>query len=189
MKGGNIMIFLFSTITDETIRFEVAELYEKYSRFCYIEAYRITHDEQQSKDVVQTVFERLIIYLDSHTLNNITNPRGFLVVIANREAINLIKKHTYKSEILTDSINDYRISLENKPLMNVLKLDQAGRFLKKLDRMKPEYAKIIALKYARDFSDEEISQLLGISTPNVRMRLTRARRAYEKLLKRGDDDE
>ena len=45
------------------------------------------------------------------------------------------------------------------------------------------------MKYAKDFTDEEIGVLLDITPANVRMRLTRARRAYEKILNRGDINE
>lgn len=183
------MIFLISTITDDKVRIEVANLYEKYSKSCYYKAYSITGNEQHAKDVLQTVFERLIVFLDCHTLKDINNPKGFLIVIVRREAINLMNKHMNKNEKLTDSIEDYEITSDNEPLMNVLRLDQAGKFLKKLELIKLSYAEIIVLKYAKEFTDEEIGELLNLTPANVRMRLTRARRAYEKMLKRGDDDE
>jgi len=106
-----------------------------------------------------------------------------------REAINFINKAENKKVKSIDTIDDYAIDNDNEPLMKILRLDQAGNFLKQLEKIKPDYAEIIALKYAKDFTDEEIGVLLDITPANVRMRLTRARRAYEKILNRGDINE
>lgn len=160
-----------------------------FSENCYKEAYKIVRNEESAKDVVQATFERFIIFLENHSFNELLNPKGFLIVITKRESINFLNKSENKKVILTDTIDDCISDNENEPLMNILRLDQAGNFLKKLENIKPDYAEIIALKYAKDFTDDEIGVLLDITPENVRMRLSRARRAYEKILNRGDNND
>lgn len=183
------MILLISAISDKKVRLEVETLYISFSRNCFIEAYNIVRNKETAKDVVQVAFERLILYLENHSFSELSNPKGFLIVMTKREAINFINKAENKKVTPTDTIDDFIIENENEPLMKILRLDQAGNFLKQLEKIKPEYAEIIALKYAKDFTDEEIGVLLDITPANVRMRLTRARRAYEKILNRGDISE
>ena len=83
---------MLSTISDDKIRYEVEQLYTNFSRNCYFEALKMTKDKDYSDDVVQLVFEKLINYLDKHTLSDIEYPKSFLITLAKHEASNYMKK-------------------------------------------------------------------------------------------------
>jgi len=180
---------MLSTISDDKIRYEVEQLYINFSRNCYYEALNITKDKNYADDVVQLVFENLINYLDKHSFSDIQYPKAFLITLSKREAINYMRKFDISKNDLVGDSDEYEQVTDNEPLTNVLRLDQAGEFLKKLERINPEYARVIVLKCAKEFSYDEISKLLGITPVNVRNRYSRAKKAYKKLILGGDINE
>ncbi len=56
-----------------------------------------------------------------------------------------------------------------------------------LQKLPKRYNAVIHLFYYEDLSVEEISEILKINKPNVRMLLTRARRALKEILERSKD--
>lgn len=72
---------------------------------------------------------------------------------------------------------------ENMELINIEKKDLSDALLK----LPKRYNAVIHLFYYEDLSVEEISEILKTSKANVRMLLTRSRRALKEILERSND--
>ncbi len=72
---------------------------------------------------------------------------------------------------------------ENMELINIEKKDLSHALLK----LPKRYNAVIHLFYYEDLSVEEISEILKTSKANVRMLLTRSRRALKEILERSND--
>ena len=72
---------------------------------------------------------------------------------------------------------------ENMEMINVEKKDLSHALLK----LPKRYNAVLHLFYYEDLSVEEISEILKISKANVRMLLTRSRRALKEILERSND--
>jgi len=183
------MLTMIVNITDDNVRSEIEELYYLYKKNCFYEAYSIVKDIYKATDIVQITYQKLIEYLEFHTLDEIDNPKGFLVTISRRTALNEVKSYSNSKVIYTDKMETYYESTNEEPLTNIIKLEEASQLMKKLKKLKPEYAEIISLKYEGELSDDELGVILGISPVNTRMRLSRARKSYKKLLLGGSNHE
>lgn len=51
-------------------------------------------------------------------------------------------------------------------------------------KLNDNYSDILYLKIAREYSNDEIANILGISKENAKMRLSRARKALKEILKK-----
>ena len=74
------------------------------------------------------------------------------------------------------------------PELNILRLEDRKYVAKLMASINESYMDILTLKYMYEYSDKEISDMLSISEGNVRTKLSRARKACQRIIG-GDQDE
>lgn len=120
------------------------------------------------------------------TLKNKAALKSWLYTIVLRSAINLLKKnkrHTLFTDELEELVNYGDHGLLNAPMWagsanpeeEILKSEGLQRVKMAMESLSDEYRVPILLKDFDGFSVREISDLLGISESNVRVRVHRAR--------------
>ena len=82
-------------------------------------------DIYKATDIVQITYQKLIEYLEFHTLDEIDNPKSFLVTISRRTALNEVKSYSNSKVIYTDKMETYYESTNEEPLTNIIKLEEA----------------------------------------------------------------
>jgi RNA polymerase sigma-70 factor (ECF subfamily) len=135
-----------------------------------------------AEDIAQQVF---VTYLQKNPLfDSEEHAKNWLFKVA----VNLSKNHRRTQRATVD----YE-SLEN--VLSVTDTDSDGpteqeeAVFRAVLGLRESYKEVIHLYYYSGYDTEEISKLLGITPATVRSRLLRARKAIEKKLKGGKNDD
>lgn len=112
-------------------------------------------------------------------LKNANNLSAWLLQIAHRRLIDILRKkyredEYTKSNIPEDVIDDPEEELFNKEKIVLLKMA--------LEELKPIYNKVLTLKYYKNMSQKEIAKEINKSISSVESLLVRARKALNKSI-------
>ncbi|HLE26147.1 MAG TPA: sigma-70 family RNA polymerase sigma factor [Thermodesulfobacteriota bacterium] len=176
------LIELFVSSNDERV-FE--EIVNRYTNKIYRLAFRITRDHHSAEEVLQEIFITLINKID--TFRGGSKFSSWLYrVTANASYMHLRAEKKYESDV---SLEDYVPYDENGTLMGRIKANdwserpdkallskEAMEIIEKAVNELPEpYRVVFHLRDVEGFSNEEVSEVLGLSVPALKSRLHRAR--------------
>ncbi|HXG13465.1 MAG TPA: sigma-70 family RNA polymerase sigma factor [Gemmataceae bacterium] len=156
-------------------------LYQRHSREVWALAYARWMNADTAMDITQEAFLRLWKQWESG--EKILNPRAWLL----RVARNLAEDHaksafcrngTYPPQTMNGVRSNAPLPLER--LEREETFAQLRRVLGQLSNADRE---ILTLRYALDYTTEEIAETLGINDTAVHMRLSRARQRLAERLK------
>lgn len=174
-----MLSFLF-VIEDEISRNKLEEIYMRYKKIAYWTAYGILKDSYESEDVVQDAIIR--IYSTIHKIDDIkcNKTRALFVIIVRNLSINIYNK---RRKLENTSYEDIEVISTDLSLdEEMINLDRTRWISDMLTKINPSYSDILTLKYYYDYSDLEISKLIGITEGNVRVKLHRARVSIKKII-------
>lgn len=152
-------------------------MYNCCIRYVYAIVKRYVSNESDYQDVIQEIFARVFLGIDSYNAN-----KGEFKFWLRRLAINQCLQHYRqgKSPNLVVSI-DAIAEMEDgvaEQLSNLTKAEIAHF----LSRMPEGYRQVFMLVVIDEYSHKEVGQLLGISPEASRSRLSRAKRWIRKNL-------
>jgi len=157
------------------------KLFRRYKRFVEKVLYSYLKDWDESKDLTNVVF--LKVYKKLSTFSTYDSFGGWLRIIANRTAIDYLRKIRIVSVPLDD--DDDRLppdqiseSLE-VDIVNQLTYDE---LMKAFEDLPSTARKICMLFYMDNFKVDQISKLLSIPTGTIKSTLSRTRRKLKKQL-------
>ena len=128
-------------------------------------------NEEDSRDVVQTAFEKMWRHRD---LVDASKSKSYLFTVAYRQMIDHIRK--VKRIQLKEDFNE-NAKVQNKPANNLKKiLDEA------LARLSETQRTLVLLKDYEGYSYEEIGQITNLSESQVKVYLHRARVQLKEYL-------
>ncbi len=170
-------------IENDDDREKAAELYRLYSSTMLYIAKSILHDHYLAEDAVIQAFIRIIDNLNKIKTINCYQTRGFVVIIVRNIAFDFLRHQNRSKTVSIDDNLDY-LSDEEPVLDNITTKEACSRITDAITKLNKNYSDILYLKMEFEYSNKEISKILGISEENAKMRLSRARRALkQKLLK------
>lgn len=177
-----MLSFYVSLVETEEEKSLVEDLYIKYEQDMYNVAFSILHNKYDAEDAVQEAFLRVIENLDK--ISRVpADERGYYVVIISRNtSINLYNKrkriNEYPLEDIDKMEDDYSIEdmLDTKYSVEKIK-----SILAKLAETDFE---VLNMSLIHGFSNEEISQMLGIGNGAVRQRICKAKKNLRKALEK-----
>ena len=140
------------------------EMYEKHATAVFRTALRVTGNNADAEDAMQTVFLRMM----NHSGAELTqSPEHYLKRAATNAAIDIIRKKQSQRETPLD-LSPERTS----PAKDALLKESVRRALAKLD---PEDAQLFTLRNLDGFAYEELAEMFGIERGTVASRLHRIR--------------
>lgn len=155
-------------------------------RKLYNIAWRITGHADQAEDVVQETFVKLWNMRDK--LHEVQNIESFAVTVTKNLCLDRLRaRHTV-------SIEEHRTvftlqSADSSPLCYAEEGDAAGHMQKLIEALPEQQRTVVLLRDVEEYSFEEIEQLTGLTSVNIRVILSRARKTlreqYVKLLEYG----
>ena len=168
-------------IENDDDREKAAELYRLYSSTMLYIAKSILHDHYLAEDAVIQAF--ILDNLNKIKTINCYQTRGFVVIIVRNIAFDFLRHQNRSKTVSIDDNLDY-LSDEEPVLDNITTKEACSRITDAITKLNKNYSDILYLKMEFEYSNKEISKILGISEENAKMRLSRARRALkQKLLK------
>ncbi len=157
---------------------ELYDLYvEKIYRFIYFKISGVA----EAEDLTSEVFLRVWQYIrDGIAVDNI---KAFLYRVSRNVVIDFYRKNLGKETV---NIEDHDI-VDNLRADNLIERidtnNQIKGIMEKLDNLKEEYREVVLLKYAEEYSNAEIAEIMGRSKGAVRVLLYRAIEALKKEVK------
>ncbi len=174
------MLTFLSAIDSEETRNKLEQIYTNYKKDAYWTAYKILKDHHRAEDVVQDAIIRISPLIDKIEEVKCNKTRALFVIIVRNLSINIYNK---RKNMESAHYEELDIESENLSLdEEMIRLEQAERITKELEKIIPSYADILTLKYYYEYSNLEISKLLNITEGNVRVRLHRAKQSIKKIL-------
>ncbi len=144
-------------------------------RFCFFK----TGDRELAADLVQDTFMRAWNTLQKG--KKVSNLKAFLYQVAKNAIIDYYrKKKTSSLDILLEEGFDESGGNSQEEYSNKHEAQQLMEYVYELD---DSYKEILLLRYVEDFSIEEIAEHIGEEKNNVSVRIHRALKKLEKIMK------
>ncbi len=162
-------------MTVETFKIEVLPLKHKLYRF----AKRLLKNATESEDIVQEVFIRL--WTRRERLSEYKSIEAFAMIITKNLCLDNLKSKRNKTGELIDI---YERMTDATPYEKV-ELNDAYKKVQEIINTLPEQQKmIIHLRDIEGYEFNEIAEIVQISSNNIRVNLSRARKKVREILKK-----
>jgi RNA polymerase sigma-70 factor (ECF subfamily) len=139
-------------------------------------------DEEEAEDIAIETFTKVFAKLKLY--NSDFDFKTWVLSIAHNTMID----HIRKSPALKLSLDDenYQIEIEEdlpSPEETLIQKQDTDALIHHLQKLKPEYRKILELRFLDEKTYKEIAEELDLTMANVKVRLLRARQLLQEILK------
>lgn len=155
----------------------LGELYQPYMPLVYGVCLKYLQDRESSKDAVMQIFEKLIVDIPNHDIQNF---KSWLYVVSKNFCLMKIradksknekhKKFQIEQEIFVESEN------EMHPIDEIINSDPDKALKECIEKLKAEQKQCIELFYFRDKCYREISEMLSMDEKKVKSYLQNGKR-------------
>lgn len=153
-------------------------LYDQYSGAIMGVIFRLLNDQQLAEDVLQEAFVKFWNNIQQYDAGK-GRLFTWMINIARNLAIDTLRSKGFKKQQQISKDENSVVNYHD-PHQHSEKFDKIG-LQKQVSQLKPEYKTLIDLAYYYGYTQEEISQSLGIPLGTVK---TRLRAAIQELRKR-----
>ena len=150
---------------------EIDEIIEKYTDDIYRIAYLYLRSKSDAEDIVQEVFLKYM--LNKKPFKDEEHRKNWLLKITTHICIN-VNKSAWCRKVVPLKDDDV-IEMET---------EEQHDLLDALNKLNNKYKMVVQLFYFEGFTTKKISEILGISDENVRVRLNRARNELKDILEK-----
>jgi len=185
-KGGDFMLSLFLTISDESDREFLTNLYEQYYPLLKYKAYEITHDYGIVEDLIQEAFLKLIPKIPLLRSLACYKMISYLVYTLRNVSIDYVRKRNRRSKRAyassTDNVADQLPDLLAATEENYMRQERFEELAQALLQLPEKDRNLLFYKYNMEMDDREIAELLEIPAQHVRQYVSRARERAFRIL-------
>jgi len=166
------------------------EIYEHFHSRVYRLAFRITRNRQDAEDVVQECFMRTFQHLNTFAGRSKLST-WILRIAINAALMKIRKRGRYESsleDILERSEAGHCAEIAHDhiaPDQLFLQRELKQVLTKRLAQLSPGLSGVVDLHYFGELSARECAEVLGISLPNAKSRIFRARLKLRPAFERG----
>lgn len=157
------------------------KLFSRYKEFVDNILFGYVNDMDEAKDLTNVVF--LKVHQKLSTFTDYSSFGGWLRIIANRTAIDYLRRMKEKAVELGDDTGRLPVELTNaseeEDLVNLLEYEA---LLKEFEKLPEKTQRIFNLFYVDDLTTDEISKVLKIPTGTIKAILSRTRRKIKNNL-------
>ena len=164
----------------------VGVLYERHYDKIYVVARNMVKDREAARDIVMTVFEKVMINLRTTDVQSFSN---WLFIITRNECNQYLRKHSNTVKKMTEWGDFQKKSsnhVESGPLEHLLIEEQDAntrfRIREAMAQLSEEQQNCIRLFYYEDKSYREIADETGYSDGEVKSYLQNGKKKLEKIL-------
>lgn len=159
-----------------------AVLVDRYKYMAYTIAMKVLSNKDDSQDVAQESFIKA--YQQLHTFKGNSKFSTWLYTIVYRTAISKWKENRLETQSIDDSIHERYTHEQTFQPHDQLQVKDEQEFVKQaIQRLPRTEALLVTLFYINENSIREICEITGLSLPNVKIKLFRARKKLERDLK------
>jgi len=160
----------------------LGELYSGYMLLVYGVCLKYLKNRDESMDAVMQIFEKLIIEIPRHTIENF---RSWLHVVTKNYCLMQLRSQKSKDEKLHEWINDSTEFMETS--VSLHPIDEDGSKMEMaledcIERLKKEQKECIRLFYYNNRCYNEIAKSMGLDEKKVKSYLQNAKRNLKLCL-------
>lgn len=152
----------------------ITEAVNKYSDTLFRIALNITKNEEDSFDVCQDVFVRLI--RNKNKIKSQEHLKAWLI----RVTVNCAKSSCMQA------YKRHKVDFESLTAADIIQYDNYDTMIDSVMKLPEKYSTVIHLFYYEDMQINEIAQTLHLKPSTVKQRLARGRERLKKLLDKED---
>lgn len=142
-------------------------------------------NENDAEDITIQTFSRAFDKIE--TYNPKYSFKTWLITISKNIHIDLIRKEKRVVEAVhshSDAAQAYQVLDETPSIEDKLIIEQnLAKLLRDIKKLKPDYQKVIHLRYFQELSYKEISKELNEPINNVKVKLLRAKKLLAQIIK------
>jgi len=160
----------------------LGELYSGYMHLVYGVCYKYLQDRDESKDAVMQIFEKLIVEIPKHRIDNF---KSWLHVVTKNYCLMQLRSQKSQDEKFKEWINDPTVFMESVTLLHPVDEDEPD--LEKgladcIERLKNEQKECIKLFYFENRCYNEIALKMNLDEKKVKSHLQNAKRNLKLCL-------
>ncbi len=162
----------------------IGELFKRYTGFVFLISMKYLKNEDQSKDAVMQIFEKLF---DDLLLHDIDNFKAWLHTVTRNHCLGILRKkqslqkhenHIKENMIFMENRTEEHHINENKTEKDIKNLEKA------LQKLKPEQKICIQLFYLDEKSYKEIVEITGFPDKKVKSYIQNGKRNLKIILQK-----
>lgn len=159
---------------------------ENFARLYRFVLARVSHDEEASKEIVQTALSKALKHMKSYRAEAALFT--WLCSIARNELVDWARRDARYHEhiVLTEDLPEISAAVDSllapatdDPNLNYQKQELSRLVQVALDKLPPKYGDALEWKYIQGYSVKEIAGKMGISPEAAQSVLARAKRAFQ----------
>lgn len=181
------MIFLYmSLVDDEVSKIKIEEIYNNYKNQMFYAAYKILNDRSLAEDAVHDAF--LGIAKNISKLNSFEPKRlrSYVITCARHAALMYLRKSANYELVDINSLHHLADENGINKLNELETVDFATSIIKKLPA---KYSETMYLHFVLGLSAKEIAAQLSQNTNTVRQHISRGRKLFIDIMKKGEQNE
>jgi len=168
------LIDLYKKVGDKQI---VGEVYKRYTRFVFSICMKYLKDEDDSKDAVMQIFEKLFVDLLKHEVSNF---KSWLHSVTRNHCLHIIRDSKYQNQKMKDFSNFEEEVMENQLFLyqdsvNVLE-ERVAELERELGNLSKEQRVCVELFYLKDKCYQEVAEITGYSLNQVKSYIQNGKR-------------
>ncbi|MFD2444585.1 sigma-70 family RNA polymerase sigma factor [Bacillus sp. CGMCC 1.16607] len=167
--------YIHTMEADKALELIMDEYGEEIKRFIFT----YTKNAITAEDITQEVFVN--VYLKLHSFNGHSSIKTWMYSIAINKCKDFFKSWHYRKVRLFGNENEPNMIHFHSPEAIVTLNDESVEMIKKILGLPLKYREILLLFYYREFSIQEISQILSISENTAKSRLHRGRKKLKDV--------
>lgn len=160
------------------------KLIQNHQKFAYNVALKYLKDPVDAEDITQEALIKAFKYLKNFKKNSKFSTWLYRIVI-NTCKDELRKKSKTEKNISMDNDDSYVSEVEDhsyEPLKSIEKHEVSKNIQSAIEQLKINYKEVIILCDIKDYSYEEISEILEVPIGTVRSRISRGRKKLRVIL-------
>jgi len=178
--SDNELVSLYRESLDKEI---VGELFKRYTQFVFLVSLKYLKNEDETKDAVMQIFEKLFEDLLNHKIENLKSwlymvTRNHCLMILRKQQSDLRKNQDYKKDNENFMENDYNFHLKE----NEVKELRANSVQDAVNKLNKEQKECVNLFYFEGKSYFEIAQITRYSEKKVKSYIQNGKRNLKNIL-------
>lgn len=161
---------------DEALEWIMDEYGEEIKRLIFT----YTRNLEQAEDITQEVF--VSVYLNLHTFNGHSSLKTWIYSIAINKCKDLFKSWYFRKVSFIGEFLETNRNAAESPEEIVTNQTESLEFLKLILSLPIKYREILMLFYYKEFSINEILEILNVSENTVKSRLYRGRKKLKQMM-------
>lgn len=161
----------------------VGELFQRYTHLVFGVCMKYLKNEEHAKDAVMEIFEKMMIDLKKHDVDNF---KSWLYSVTKNHCLMKIRKDKSQANHISEYEKTEKVFMENEDHLHLSDGDEQEKLDKSLyegiDQLKEEQKVCVELFYMQDKSYEEVAEATGYTMKQVKSYLQNGKRNLKIFL-------